>query len=447
MILRTLVAGLFLLLGAAHAQATAPIQEVTLENGLRVLLMEAHHVPMVVMRLTTPAGSRFDPAQKGGSASMLAGMLTDHTARHDYKAWADMLDAKAIRLGGDVDQEGLSLGLTVLKEAMPDGVSALAEAALLPGWNQKRFDIMRNDSISAARKSLEEPGVQASLLAAGTLFSGHPFGHRSEGDMESLARIRLQDLQSVYRDQFKPQGSVLAVSGDVTMNELLALVRPAFSDWQGKPAVSLADIAAPQAVAGKIIQHDMPTRQALVQLLRLGPTRHDDGMFAAMLMNHILGGGGFASRLMTEVREKKGLVYGVYSYFIPLTVSGPFAITLQTRADQAGEATAVVRSVLEEMYKNGVSAKELAAAKANLVGGFAHRMDSNAKRVGLMSMVGFYGLPLDYLQTWTDRIQAVSLADVKRQAQVYLNPEQWNQIRIGPESTDEPRGKIKGSHP
>jgi len=446
MILRALIAGLFLLLGATHAQATAPIQEVTLENGLRVLLMEAHHVPMVVMRLTVPAGSRFDPTQKGGSAAMLAGMLTDHTARHDYKAWADMLDAKAIRLGGDVDQEGLSLGLTALKEAMPDGVSALAEAALQPGWNQKRFDIMRNDSISAARKSLEEPGVQASLLAAGTLFPEHPYGHRSEGDMESLARIRLQDVQSVYRDQFKPQGSVLAVSGDVTMDELLALVRPALAGWQGKPLVSLADIAAPQAIAGKIIQHDMPTRQALVQLLRLGPTRHDDGMFAAMLMNHILGGGGFASRLMTEVREKKGLVYGVYSYFIPLTVSGPFAITLQTRADQAGQATEVVRSVLGEMYNNGVSAKELKAAKANLVGSFAHRMDSNAKRVGLMSMVGFYGLPLDYLQTWTDRIEAVSLADVKRQAQVYLNPEQWNQIRIGPEST-QPGEHIKGSHP
>jgi zinc protease len=359
-------------------------------------------------------------------------MLTDHTARHNYKAWADMLDASAIRLGGDVDREALSLGLTVLKEALPEGVSSLAEAALQPGWNQKRFDIMQNDNISAAKKSLEQPGVQAALLSAKLLFADHPYGHRSDGDVESLANIRLKDLQKLYRNQFKPEGSVLAVSGDVTMDELLALLKPAFSGWQGKPAITLDNIAAPEVVAGKILRKDMQTRQALVQLVRLGPTRHDDGFFADMLMNHILGGGGFASRLMTEVREKKGLVYGVYSYFIPLTVAGPFAITLQTRADQAGQATEVVRGVLAEMYQNGVTAKELKAAKANLVGSFAHRMDSNAKRVGLMSMVGFYGLPLDYLQNWTRRIEAVTLAEVQKQAHDFLNPEQWNQICIGP---------------
>jgi len=426
------MAGLLLIFGATVAQATAPIQEARLDNGLRIMLMEAHHVPMVVMRLTTPAGSRFDAAEKGGSASLLSAMLTDHTARHDYKAWADMLDAKAIRLGGDADREGLSLGLTVLREAMPEGVSALSEAALQPGWNRKRFDIMQSDSISAAKKSLEKPGVQAALLAANLLFADHPYGHRSEGDVKSLTHIRLKDLQTLYRNQFRPEGSVLAVSGDVTMEELLALIKPAFSGWQGKPVIALNNIAAPKTVAGKIVRKDMPTRQALVQLVRLGPARHDDGFFADMLMNHILGGGGFASRLMTEVREKKGLVYGVYSYFIPLTVAGPFVITLQTRADQAGQATEVVRGVLAEMYQNGVTAKELKAAKANLVGSFAHRMDSNAKRVGLMSMVGFYGLPLDYLQNWTSRVEAVTLADVQKQAHDFLNPEQWNQIRIGP---------------
>jgi len=432
MVWRLFITGLFLLLGASLAQATAPIQEARLDNGLRIMLMEAHHVPMVVMRLTVPAGSRFDSAHKGGSASLLSAMLTDHTARHDYKAWADMLDASAIRLGGDVDREALSLDLTVLKEALPEGVSSLAEAALQPGWNQKRFDIMQSDNISAAKKSLEQPGVQAALLSAKLLFADHPYGHRSDGDVESLTNIRLKDLQTLYRNQFKPEGSVLAVSGDVTMDELLALLKPAFSGWQGKPAIALDNIAAPKTVTGKIVRKDLQTRQALVQLVRLGPTRHDDGFFADMLMNHILGGGGFASRLMTEVREKKGLVYGVYSYFIPLTVAGPFAITLQTRADQAGQATEVVRKVLAEMYQNGVTAKELKAAKANLVGSFAHRMDSNAKRVGLMSMVGFYGLPLDYLQNWTRRIEAVTLAEVQKQAHDFLNPEQWNQIRIGP---------------
>jgi len=423
-----------LLFLAGHASATTAIQEAQLDNGLRILLMEAHDVPMVVMRLTVPAGSRFDSKGLGGSASLLAGMLTDHTASHDYQAWAEMLDAEAIRLGGRADREGLSVSLTVLKEALASGVSAMNEAAFHPGWNKRRFEILRNDSISSERKSLEEPGTQAAILAATTLFPKHPYGHRSGGDIESLARIKLKDLKKLYQDQFKPDGAVLAVSGDVTMEELLQQIRPAFSGWQGKPVVPLNQLAKPESISGKQLEKHMPTRQALVQLIRLGPARHADDFFAAMLMNHILGGGGFASRLMTEVREKRGLVYSVYSYFVPLTVSGPFAITLQTRADQADQATTVVREVLKQMYEHGVTAAELKAAKANLTGSFAHRMDSNAKRVGLMSMVGFYGLPLDYLQTWTARIGQVSLADLNRVAQVYLNPTQWNEIRIGPDA-------------
>jgi len=152
-----------------------------------------------------------------------------------------------------------------------------------------------------------------------------------------------------------------------------------------------------------------------------------------MLLDHILGGGGFASRLMNEVREQRGLVYGVYSYFMPLAVPGPFVISLQTRADQAGKALDVVREVMRKMHDGDIGKQELAAAKANLTGSFAHRLDSNAKRVGLMSMIGFYGLPLDYLQNWEARINAVTLAEVKHEAARFLDAEDWNVIQVGPE--------------
>jgi len=125
-------------------------------------------------------------------------------------------------------------------------------------------------------------------------------------------------------------------------------------------------------------------------------------------------------------------VYSVYSYFMPLAVAGPFVITLQTRADQADQALAVTRDVLRRMYEGHISQSQLAAAKANLTGSFAHRLDSNAKRVGLISMIGFYGLPLDYLQTWKAHVQAVSVADVRRAARQYLNPSDWNLVRVGP---------------
>jgi zinc protease len=150
----------------------------------------------------------------------------------------------------------------------------------------------------------------------------------------------------------------------------------------------------------------------------------------------MLGGGGFSSRLMTEVREERGLVYGVYSYFVPLAVPGPFVISLQTRADQAGTALDVVRDVLRAMHDGKISKAELDAAKANLSGGFAHRLDSNGKRVGLLSMIGFYGMPMDYLQAWETKINSVTLAEVKHEAARFLDIADWNLVQVGPESVE-----------
>lgn len=430
--LMRVLAVLALMLLATPAMAMPPVEQARLENGLRVLLMQSHNVPMVSMSLNVPAGSWLDPAGKGGTAVLLAAMLGDHTALHDTIAWADTLDAAAIRLGSDASRDSLSLSLTVLKEALVPGVDAFAEAALQPGWDAKRFAVLQSDSVAGAQKSLEDPGVRAAEQTAALLYGQHGYNHRPEGDLASLRKITLADLQAMYAAQFKPQGAVLAVSGDVSMDELLALIRPAFAAWKGAPAKSFRDIPAPAVVSGQSRDIDMPTRQMTVQLARLGPSRFDDAFFANMLLNHILGGGGFASRLMNEVREQRGLVYGVYSYFAPLAVQGPFVISLQTRADQAGKALDVVHEVMRGMHDGGIGKAELDAAKANLTGGFAHRLDSNAKRVDLLSMIGYYGLPPDYLQSWEANINAVSLDQVKAEAKRFLDPGQWNTIQAGP---------------
>ncbi len=416
------------------ARAIPPIQQKQLHNGLRVLLMEADNVPMVVMRLTVPVGSRLDPKGKGGAASMLAEMLEDHTRQHDFVAWANLLDAQAIRLGASAGRDSLSISMTALKEALPEGVHALAESALMPGWSKKRFLLLKADDISSARKSLENPGVRAAQTTIRMLYPNHGYGHRPGGTVDSLDRLKLADLRSLYHRQFKPQGAVLAISGDITMKEALRQIRPLFSRWKGTPEESLKDVPSPKSARGQKRHVTMSTRQMTVQLSRLGPSRYAPHFFADMLLNYTLGGGGFSSQLMKEVREKRGLVYGVYSYFMPLATSGPFVITLQTRADQAGRALKVVRDVMRRMYHGHISQRELAAAKENLIGGFAHRVDENRKRVKLMSMIGFYGLPLGYLQNWARHIKAVTLAEVKAAAVRFLAPADWNTVEIGPES-------------
>lgn len=430
--LYALCALLLFLAMPAPAQAVPAIQEARLDNGLRVLLMEAHNVSMVSMRLLLPAGSRFDPDGRGGTASLLATMLTDHTALHDFESWADLLDADAIQFGADVDRDGLALSLTVLEEVLPQGIKALAEALLVPGWDAARFAILKQDAVAALRKSWEDPGVRAATFTARTLFPQHPYGHRPEGDMETLAQVMLDDTRRLYDAQVRPEGAVLAVSGDVHMQQLLALLRPALGGWQGKPAQGLFDLAIPQPVRAQQVHEAMPTKQAHLAFARLGPERLSPEFFQVFVLNHVLGGGGFASLLMQEVREQRGLAYGVYSYFIPLAMPGPFIISLQTRTDQAEQAASVVRDTLRRLTRDGVTEEQLAAAKANLVGSFAQRLDSNRERMELMAMIGFYNLPLTYLANWQASVQAVDLGQVNAMARQYLNPDDWHLIRVGP---------------
>lgn len=418
---------------ASQAQAVPKIQEARLDNGLRILLMEAHNVPMVSMQLAMPAGSRFDAPGRGGSAELLAAMLTDHTAAHDDKAWAEWLDGEAVHLGAGVSQDEMHMSLMVLKESLEPGLDALAEALLQPGWDEKRFAIFKQDSLAAARKGQENPGTRAAEAAAQLLFADHPYGHRPDGSLESLQKITLKDLQALYQAQLRPEGAVLAVSGDITMDELLPLLQARLPGWQGKPEAGLFDITAADVVAGKQIDVKLPTTQTMVQLIRQGIARSDKDFFPMFVLNHLLGGGGFASRLMEEVREKRGLVYGVYSYFVPLAAAGPFVVSLQTRADQAEQAEQVVRDVLSGLAAGGIDKQELQASKDNLIGSFAQRMDSNRERVGLMAMIGLYGLPLDYLSAWTGNVEAVSLQQVRQQAAKFLKPEQWNRVRVGSE--------------
>ncbi|MDQ6950434.1 MAG: pitrilysin family protein [Mariprofundales bacterium] len=437
-VIKKLFTLLALLTIATPAWAVAEIQSWQMNNGLRVLLMEAHQVPMVVMRLTLPAGSSMDAPGKGGTATMLAAMLGDHTKIHHHAAWADYLDAQAIRLGSGASRDSMSIGLTVLKEALPQGVGALSEALLQPGWSRKRFKKMRSDAISANKKSLEQPQVQAAIAIGKLLYGDHPYGHRSGGDAASLAAITMRDMKQLYRDQVTPDAAVLAVSGDVTMAELHKLLAP-LAAWHGTAKHHLSDISA-TANPAPIKQHiTMATQQATVALVRIGLDRQAPDLFPTLLMNHILGGGGFSSKLMMQVREKRGLVYGVYSYFEPLSRPGPFVISLQTRADQTQQALKVVRQVMARMAAGKINHKAIHAAKANLTGSFTHRLDSNGKRVGLMSMIGYYHLPLDYLQNWRARIEAITLAQVQVSAARYLKASDWSEVIVGPKSVPHQR--------
>jgi zinc protease len=417
----------------SQAVAAPVVQQKTLDNGLNILLIEAHNVPMVAMKLVVPAGSRFDAQGKAGSAALLSGMLTDHTQKYDYQAWAAKLDDAAIRLGSGVDKDTMSFSLTVLREALGEGMQALSEAVLQPGWQQKRFKFLQQNAISAATKSREEATTYAAEEVNKLLFPSHPYGHAVSGNVQSLKRIKLQDLKVIYQKQVRPDGAVLAVSGDITMDALVAAIKPYLKAWKGKPVHAFSDIKQPQPSSQQSSFVTLDKHQALVEWVRLGPSRHHRDYKALLVLNHMLGGGGFGSRLMEEIREKRGLVYGVYSFFQPLETNGAYTIRLLTKANQANEAEAVLRDVLQGFADGHISQEDLNKSKRNLVGGFAQRMDSNRERAGLLAMMGVYKRPLDYLQNWTKSVSSVTLADVKRVAKQYLQPKDWKRVLVGPD--------------
>ncbi len=430
--MRALLIVFSLFVFSAQAFSTPKVQQHVLDNGLNILLMEAHHVPMVAMKLVVPAGSRFDAEHKGGSASLLASMLMDHTAKHDYQTWAAKLDETSIRLGAGVDKDALSISLTVLKEVVDEGVGAMAQALLQPGWNQKRFDFIQQNTISGLTKAQEDAGTFATLAKGELLFPNHAYGHPTSGTLDSVKKVGLDDLKQLYQQQIKPQGATLAISGDITMKEAIALAQTHLGKWQGKPKVPLSNIAKPKPAEQQKIHHEMDKHQMLIEWVRLGPSRHDADYISMMVLNHMLGGGGFGSLLMEEIREKRGLTYGVYSYFQPYETSGTYVIRLQTRADQAAKAEVVIEQVLKSLADGDITQEMLDKSKTNLMGGFAQRMDSNRERVGLLAMMGLYHRPLDYLESWTKSVNSVTLADVRRGAGFYFQPESWKQIWVGP---------------
>ena len=410
------------------AMAIPTIQQSKISNGLNIMLMEAHQVPIVSMQLVFPAGSRMD--QTYGSASLLAQMLTDHTAKHQRNDWLNLIDENALRLGAHVNEDGLYIQLSFLREDLDVAIQALQELLLYPGWNHKRFNTLKKQTLTGLQKAQENAGILASWEVRKRLYGSHPYGHPSSGTPETVKKLQINDLKKLYQQQVQPNGATLAISGDITLNTLKTSLQSLEKHWQGQVKITALDIQHTKPIKPFSTHITLPQQQSTIVMVRFGLAKHDPDLFPTIVLNYILGGGGFASHLMQEVREKRGLAYGVYSFFSNKAAIGSFEIHLKTRQDQAKLAKKTVRDVLAKLYR-GIQKEDLKAAQANLTGSFAQRVDSNRERAANIANIGLYQLPNDYLQNWTQQINSVTLADVNKVAKRFLSPESWSLIQVG----------------
>jgi zinc protease len=437
---KTILRALVLLgLGAVSpAWAALPIQHWTQPSGVAVYLVESPAVPMVDVQIDFDAGSRRDPADQAGLASVMAGMLSKgvrgkspETALDENalgEAWADL----GASFGASADNDRLSLRLRSL--VYPDLLSraaALAARQLAePSFPANVWQRERQRLAASIREANTRPATVAGRAFAQAVYGSHPYGY--EMTEATLARISVADMQALHTRLLRPCRAKVSVVGAVTRAQADALVQQLFARLPASACPTLpavAEVMPLSAAAERRIAFD--SAQAHVFIGQPGFKRDDPDFFALTVGNYILGGGGFVSRLTNEVREKRGLSYSVYSYFAPGLHAGAFTLGLQTRPDQAAQAVQVARDVVKQFVADGPIEAELKAARDNLIGGFALRIDSNRKLLENVANIAWNGLPLDYLDTWTAQVERVTLADIRAALARKLQPQRMVTVVVG----------------
>jgi zinc protease len=418
--LKTLLTAATALLIAQSALAGVKIENWVTASGARVFFVATHVLPIVDVQVDFAAGALFDPPGKSGVAALTQGALDLGAGDLDETAIAEQMADIGATLGGAVDKDRASIAVRTL--AMPEkrdaALAVLRSVLQAPRFDAAIFEREKARTIASLKEALTRPDSIAGKAFWAALYPDHPYGRQAAP--ESVANLTRDDLVAYHARYYTAANASITLVGDLQRQEAEQIAEAIAAGLPKGPAASLPP--APGPAPGQTIKLAHPASQAHVHIGLPAIERGNPDFFPLVVGNYTLGGGGFVSRLMKEVRDKRGFAYSVSSYFQPLRQSGPFQISLQTKRPQAAEAIAVAREVLAGFLRDGPSAEELAAAKANLTGSFPLRLDSNKKILDNVAVIGFYGLPLDYLDHYQEKVRAVTVNDVKRAFSRYVRP-------------------------
>ena len=420
------------------AQAAIPIEHWTHASGARVYLVSSPSIPMLDVQLDFDGGSRRDPASQAGLASSTAGLLSGGVAAQPglpaldenqlSEAWVDL----GAQFGAQAGTDRFTLSLRTLTE--PDllqrAVALAARQMAAPAWPQAVWQRDRERVLAALKEAENRPGTQAGRAFARAVYGNHPYGFQPDGG--TFNAIGVADMQAFYRRHVVACRAQVTLVGAIDRAQADAIVGQFMAPLKSHGCAALPAVPEVRTL-DRAVDERLPFAAAQAQVLigQPGIARNDPDFFPLFVGNYILGGGGFVSRLTTEVREKRGLSYSVYSYFSPGRHAGAFQIGLTTRPDQAAQAVDVSRTVVKQFVEQGPTEDELNAAKAFLVNGFSLRIDSNRKLLDNVANIGWNGLPLDYLDTWTQQIERVSVADIRRSFARVLQPDRMVTVVVG----------------
>lgn len=404
------------------AASMPPVKRTVLPNQLVVMTSEDRSLPFVTFHLVVNAGSWRDPEGQEGLAYLTAKALLLGTRKRTAQEIHEELDFMGASLGALATKDYAEVSLRVLKKDLERGFALFMEALTSPSFPEAEIGREIEKTLGAIRSAEDQPDDVAQRHFERILFAGSPYGHPVHGTKESVSRMRRDDVVRFFKTYYHPNNALLTIVGDVGAPELAEKILPRLEAWpqevlpEGRFQVRFQE--GPQTV--KI---DRTLTQANILMGHKGVERNHPDYYALTVMNYILGGGGFSSRLVEAIRNKRGLAYSVASYFSPGRFPGSFEVSLQTKNESAKEAISIVLAEIERMRKEGVSDQELEAAKKYLIGSFPMRFNTQGKLARFLSQVEYYGLGLDYPEKYAALIGSITADEVHRVARAYLHPE------------------------
>jgi len=430
---RAAIAGclvLALLLAAAPARPAAIAHREVLPNGIVLLVAERPAVPIVAVRVFTRAGAAFDPPDRAGLANLTGALLTRGTTKRTGPQIDSAIEFVGGRLEAGAGRDGLTASLSVLTRDLPLGLDLLTDVVLSPTFPEAELKRKAAQIQAAIERSEEEPGTVASRALSKLVFAGHPYANPVEGTRESVARLTRNDVVRFYGERVRPDTTIIAVVGAVTIEQARREITARFGGW-ARPASPPTDVPMARGAGSpraESIKRDLT--QSTIMFGRQVVNQMDPDYYPLSVAGYILGGGS-ASRLYARVRDEGGLAYAVYSYVAPGKYGALFAVSAQTRTAETKKVTELIDAELGRMRREAVSDRELALAKDYLIGSFPLRLDTSGKVADFLVGVEAMGLGLDYADRYRTLIGRVTAADVQRVAAKYFDPPMFDRVVVG----------------
>ena len=427
--MRAFIAAILLIVLALPAAAAVKIQEVVSPGGITAWLVEDHSIPFTALELRFRGGTSLDAPGKRGAVNLMTGLLEEGAGDLDARAYARELESLAASFGFDSGADTVSVSARFLTENRDKVMDLLHDTIHAPRFDAEAIERVRGQVLSGLRSDAKDPDEIAGQTFRAMTYGDHPYGSDGNGTIDSVTALTRDDLLAAHGAAFARDRLYVGAVGDISPEELGVLLDKLLGDLPetGAPLPGKADVT----ISGGVTVVPFATPQSVALFGQRGIDRHDPDFFAAYVLNTILGGGSFESRLMSEVREKRGLTYGVYSYLVPRDLASVYMGSVASANDRIGETVEVIRNEWARLARDGVTAEELDKAKTYLTGAYPLRFDGNERIAGILVGMQMDDLPIDYIETRNDKVKAVTLEDANRVAAELLDPEHLHFVVVG----------------